>query len=194
MVKQTRSKKRSQKKGSRKVSRKGRKRVSRKGKATRKVQRKVKPTTKYKTGDSDDYEGACKQEKVQECVDQGKYCNVDTNKCIAPTGVKAKVKKDATIAVDPSYGVVGKTQAVNNIKKYLEKLSASKQKKLDIGISTKISEESPVPKKKKKAVPKKAAAKKAAAKKAAPKKAAKKKSCQLFAKCVDRLLARTDRL
>jgi len=125
MAKQTRGKKRGPKKGSRKASRKGSKRSSQKRKT---IQKKLKPTTKYKTGESDDYEGSCNQEKVQECVDQGKYCNVDTNKCIAPKGVKTKVNKDKTLAVDPSYGIVGKTQAVNNIKKYLEKLSASEEK------------------------------------------------------------------
>ena len=75
MAKTTRGKKGSQKKGSRKASRKGGKRASQKGKATKKVQKTVKPTTKYKTGDSEDFEGACNQEKVQQCVNQGKYCN-----------------------------------------------------------------------------------------------------------------------
>ncbi len=126
-------------------------------KGVKKVQRRVKPVTKYKTGESKDYEGSCNQEQVQKCVDQGKYCNLDTNKCIQPKGVKTKIGKDKTLAVDPSYGVVGKTQAVNNIKRYLEKLSATEQKKLDIGIATEIVKDVPVVKKK---APKKSCTKK----------------------------------
>ena len=77
-------------------------------KARKTVQRKVKPSTKYKTGESDDYEGSCNQKQVKVCVKQGKYCNVDTNRCVLPKGVMTKVKKDSTLAADAKYGIVGK--------------------------------------------------------------------------------------
>jgi hypothetical protein len=120
----------------------GRKSTGRKS-ARKVITRKIRTATKYKTGESSEFEGSCNAEKVRECVNEGKYCNVDTGKCIQPKTVKTKVNKDKTLAVDNKYGVVGKATAVQNIKKYLETLSKTKQKELDIGITSVITEKKP---------------------------------------------------
>jgi len=78
----------------------------------------------------------CNQAKVDECVKNNKYCNITTGNCVLPKGVTTMVNKyPDDIIADPTIGVVGQKQAVNNVKKFLRTLPIEEQAGIQLGPS-----------------------------------------------------------